>query len=108
MEVVGNRTGRWFVGVFALKPGADVNATAPQTATCQDNNFAKEDLAGPEDFGFTSYMFQTYTSGCYYFNRSSEVWESIGVSVNTRNCDLLQFSIYSNRLYHFPPDVQHV
>ena len=82
MEVVGNRTGRWFVGVFALKPGADVNATAPQTATCQDNNFAKEDLAGPEDFGFTSYMFQTYTSGCYYFNRSSEVWESIGVTVS--------------------------
>ena len=104
MEVVGNRTGRWFVGVFALNKGLDVNATAPETMTCEENNFDKDSFASAEDFGPSSYLFQTYTGGCYYFNRSSEVWESIGVTVRgTKEDNTLRNNKLGTVL-----DVQHV
>ncbi|XP_059084074.1 uncharacterized protein LOC131881274 [Tigriopus californicus] len=78
-ESINNRTGKWYFGVASV---ADVKGNLTELfadQTCNDLNIGKDWLQ--DDFNTTTYTLQTYTSGCYYFNTSIEVWESIGVTV---------------------------
>lgn len=78
-ESINNRTGKWFFGVASV---ADVKGNLTELfakQTCDNLNIGKDWLQ--DDFNTTTYTLQTYTSGCYYFNKSIEVWESIGVTV---------------------------
>ena len=77
-EIINNRTGKWFFGVVSLDPSFDMTAIKDK-GSCKENDIGKKDLS--EDFLSENYDFQAYTSGCYYFNKSFEVWEAIGVTV---------------------------
>ncbi len=80
-ELINNRTGAWYAGVMSLSPGVDLDTVVGNDtmATCESVGMSKEWFS--DDFGITEYGLQSYTQGCYSFNTSTEVWESVGVTV---------------------------
>lgn len=67
-----------FFGVWSLKAGLDLNATVPDMGRCEDAKLTPDIL--DSDFGTPTYTFQAYTGGCYFFNKTTEIWESGGLT----------------------------
>lgn len=75
-DIVRNQTGRWFLGVVALKVSDTVllNETITDGVACNASGITADKI--DTDFGTPHYLMRTYTAGCYYFNTSTEVWEA--------------------------------
>ena len=78
VEMVKNRTGDWYFGVVALK---NTPKSVIQDGSCSD--ITKEDLdySFNQTEEFPGYDIRIYTSGCYFFNSTTEEWDGIGITV---------------------------
>ncbi len=104
-EFIGNRTGSWYMGVVAFTAGKDLNSTIKDGESCNaTTGMTSSDLQ--YDFnGAEYYITRIYTSACYYFNRTSEIWMARGVSVInstklTTACVTNHLSQYGSGFYH--------
>ena len=79
-EVINNRTGKWFVGVISIKDSYSLENDIIDMGSCEENSITKDWL--DTDFKTETYIFQAYTGGCYFFNRTTEIWESNGLTVS--------------------------
>ncbi len=77
-EAINNRTGNWYVGVMSLADSVDID-TVSDGGSCASIGLTKDWFSS--DFLTVDYLFQAYTGGAYSFNATTEVWESIGVTV---------------------------
>jgi hypothetical protein len=86
VERVNNRTGDWFFGIAALN---DIPDSVSVDHSCAElntgsfsNNFNTTDTE-------PNYDIRIYSGGCYYFNKTIEEWEGIGMSVKPGGNNIL-------------------
>ena len=80
-EFVANRTGPWFLGMMAFASAADRDSAAVKDG---ENCSANQIDAGKLDkaaFGTAHYTTRIYASGCYFLNKTTDMWEASGISV---------------------------
>ena len=72
-----NRTGNWYFGVVALK---NPPSSVIDEGSCTD--LTKENLN--YDFNQTAeypgYEIRIFTTGCYFFNKSTDEWDGLGIN----------------------------
>lgn len=78
LSYVQNRTGKWFVGVASVKDDATLESII-DSQSCQNQSLNKDMISN--EFLTETYTFRAYTGGCYYFNKSTELWEGVGQTV---------------------------
>ena len=87
VELVKNRTGEWFFGVVALDGEIPESVTADHS--CKDLSSGHLDPSFNESSEYPIYEIRMYTGGCYYFNRTTEEWEGVGMTVKEGGNNIL-------------------
>lgn len=78
--VMNNRTGKWFLGVFAVDDAALLASLSSRRDCSAGPLLDKDQLSS--DFKTGTYILQTYSTACYFFDEKSGIWEARGMSVS--------------------------
>ncbi len=76
-DIIANRTGAWYMGVMSFAQSVNVTTAVKDEASCSAMDLNRDMLE--YDLRTNYYVTRIYTSGCYFFNKTSEIWEAGGI-----------------------------
>lgn len=95
-EFVANRTGAWFLGMIAFD--SSIPAAIIDGENCSVNQI-DAGMLNSKTFATAHYTTRIYASGCYFFNKTTDMWEASGISV--ANSTKIVTSCFTNHLSQY-------
>ena len=95
-EFVANRTGAWFLGMMAFDGSVPTDLIDGENCSVNQIDAGK---LNKKSFLTDHYTTRIYASGCYFFNKTTDMWEASGISVV--NSSKIVTSCHTNHLSQY-------